>query len=397
MKFKIIYLYYVGIISTLLSQLPIFVENEITQQLQIFWFLPVSGLVYRAQMRLNNTLLSLFLALLLLSIFLFFVSNIISFSYLLSPHYTNIIKSLFILLISYNYAFFVDLKDFSKSLGWISFFAGIILSFGLYKHVFIGGFDLTSRVYAYTAKNSISQILISCLVLVFFLMPSSLNCCGFSTKGVKFLYAILLILVLFLLKSRATILGLIIFLFIIFKRRDVKPKILLTLVFFLILTVFIFNPQVRNVFFYSIILAGRDVNDMNDATSGRLDFFIDYPKLFMSHPLVGHGFVFSESFPLSVLLDYGLLGGVFVFYIALIPICLATKLWALVDDDFIASFISIVFIYSLNSIFEQQAPFGPGAKNVLLWVVLGFVLKNGKSAFRDVGIVKSGFISGREV
>jgi hypothetical protein len=73
-----------------------------------------------------------------------------------------------------------------------------------------------------------------------------------------------------------------------------------------------------------------------------------------------------------------------VFYIVSVPIWFAKKLWVFIDDDFTASFILIVLIYMFNSIFEQQAPFGPGAKNFLLWVVLGFVIKHSNSYLKEV-------------
>jgi hypothetical protein len=163
---------------------------------------------------------------------------------------------------------------------------------------------------------------------------------------------------------------------VIFYRREVRAKVVLIALFVVCLSVFIWSPQVRNVFFYSIIFAGRDVYDFNDATSGRLVFFMEYQKLFLNHPFFGHGYVFSESFPLSVLLDFGLVGGVFVFFIGYVPFYFCKKLWIDRDNNFFASFIVIVLTYGFNSIFEQQTPFGPGAKNFFLWLVLGFVLKH---------------------
>ncbi len=374
MKFRLIYLFYTSIVVSLLSQLPNFVDNKITQYFQVVWLLPILGLLYKVQFKLNDVIVKMLVAILVLVFFVSFMVALDSNLYLKSPHLFNLIKSIFILIISYNFSFYENLDKFSYKLGWISLFTGIILCLGVYIHSFAEGFDVTSRVYAYAAKNSISQIILTCVVFAFFLIPSSNSFFGVSISIMKLLFILLSLYMLFILKSRATIFGITFFILLILSRNDVKPKLVLSILILLFILILISFSQLRNILFLSVLFAGRNVDDLNDVTSGRVDLYNEFPTLFLQMPITGHGFIFNESFPLSVLLDYGIFGGILVFFIVYIPIFYGKKMWCLRNDNFVAAYISIVLIYMFNSLFEQQAPLGPGVKNFMLWASLGFIM-----------------------
>lgn len=374
LKFKIIHLYFLGIIATLLSQLPIFIENGTTQYFQIVWILPIMGLFYMKHFRLNKVIVSLLIVTILLSAFVILMSFFNTNLYFKSPHLINIFKSLFILVISFNYSFFVDIDTFTSKIGWISFLLGSIICFSVYIQVLKSNIAITDRTYAYAAKNSVSQIIISCLIIAFFFVSNQGNLGGMMLKSLKLIFIAFGIYVIFILKSRATILGLFFFMWLIIKRKDALPKLFLVFVISLFGFILFFFNDLRNLLFYNIIFAGRDMTDFNDASSGRIGFISDFPVLFFENMFLGHGFIFNECFPLSVLLDYGILGGILVFYFAIIPIVYMKKMWTLRNYNLPAVFISLVLIYYFNSLFEQQAPFGPGAKNFFLWVFLGFAM-----------------------
>ena len=170
LKFKIIHLYFLGIIATLLSQLPLFIENGTSQYFQIVWILPIMGLFYVKHFRLNKVIVSLLIVTILLTVFVVLMSFFNTNLYVKSPHLINIVKSLFILIISFNYSFFVDIDYFSNKMGWISFLLGSIICFSVYVQVLNSNIAITDRTYAYAAKNSVSQIIISCLIISFFLL-----------------------------------------------------------------------------------------------------------------------------------------------------------------------------------------------------------------------------------
>ena len=85
---------------------------------------------------------------------------------------------------------------------------------------------------------------------------------------------------------------------------------------------------------------------------------------------IGQGNVWVESFPLNTLLNYGILGSIPVFVIWLIPLnFLKRKNYR--DKKLYNSLSLIYVVYMINSIFEALAPFGPGVKCYMLWLICG--------------------------
>jgi hypothetical protein len=138
--------------------------------------------------------------------------------------------------------------------------------------------------------------------------------------------------------------------------------------------VFIFNENIRNILIDNILLGGRDLNDLNDVSSGRVEFLYEFPKLFSENIWFGKGYYFSESFPLSVLLEFGIIGGVLIFSFLIFPVFFFKKhLSSLYPLHLV--FLLLLTTYYFNGLFEEQAPLGPGSKNFLLWLIFGYLLR----------------------
>ena len=80
-------------------------------------------------------------------------------------------------------------------------------------------------------------------------------------------------------------------------------------------------------------------------------------------------------------LSYGYIVGIAVILVALSPILYA--LWQrFIPYRFYITFLALAFSYTINALFEGYAPFGPGAKSFILWLVFGCFLN---TRLRKVG------------
>lgn len=133
-----------------------------------------------------------------------------------------------------------------------------------------------------------------------------------------------------------------------------------------------YNPEMYSYIFDGIIAAGRDYTDLDDFSSGRVHGIEEGWPLFLKNMHFGVGNYYLDSMPIAMLIQYGIWGSLIVFaYLLFIGI----KLYNHKDDSRVelASFLLFV-VFMINSLFEAQAPFGPGVKCFILWMVMGFSL-----------------------
>lgn len=362
--------FFLCILCTLLSQVPYFSESNLALIFQLVWFLPLFLLAFSGNFSINKLVIYLFFLSFFLFVYALLMDGVSANSYLKISHVSNMLKSFFVVFVSYQISHFINFNEFANKLGWISLLGGLILSLTIYQFAFLGDFDIRSRMYAYGSKNSAAQIILTCLIFVIYLFRSK----KLMFKILKVIFILIALYLLLVLKSRGTLLGLIIvFLF------TLKQKVNLTLRRYVLILgvlglIFVFlNDEIKDILINGIILAGRDSSDLNDASSGRLDFFLSFPSLFYDNIIFGRGLYFSESFPLSVLLQLGLLGGSIVFLYTLSPMFFFKK-YMTIKNPLEICFLLLIITYYLNGLFEEQAPLGPGVKNFFLWVLFGFFI-----------------------
>jgi hypothetical protein len=364
--------YFLAVSATLISQIPQILAMGLSSYFQFFWLIPIFLIIFDSKFRLNNFLFLIFFILILISLGLFAFHFFGIRPYLDSPHYPNLLKSILILMISYNCSFYLKLNEFSNTLGIISLFFGSVLCLTVYFNSFADGYDIGSGVYAYSAKNSVSQIILTCLIFAVFLY-----------KKIKynyfyifiFLFVVLSIYMLFVLKSRATIFGFIIALiYVLIKSGRNKLKLsILTLVSFFVFYLFV-DVEFRTLIIRGIVLAGTDGSNLNNSTSGRLDLYADFIAIFSKNIFWGYGFFFIESFPLSLLLDFGIVWSILILFVVMSPFYYIKQFKIIENKELIFVFSLLLIIYFFNALFEQQAPIGPGAKNFFLWSLFGVLL-----------------------
>lgn len=149
-----------------------------------------------------------------------------------------------------------------------------------------------------------------------------------------------------------------------------KKKIIVIIGVILLLILLFISDNFNDIVLNNIIFAGRDINDLDNLSSGRISIIREFPILIKNNWLTGIGPFYFECFPLSAILQFGLFAGGILIYISLLPLITSIKrksndLWE------ILYFLSIG--YFINSLFEGLAPFGPGIKCYFLWLLFGIL------------------------
>lgn len=134
---------------------------------------------------------------------------------------------------------------------------------------YIAKSNITDIEYAYSAKNSSGQILLGGVLIGTILwMPNK-----YWLKLPYVAMILFTILVMFMLKSRATLVGFaFVVLYLIVKSKKKSLKVALVLSVSVLILVIVLNQTAYNVIVNSIIYGGRDGYDMDSVSSGRLTF-----------------------------------------------------------------------------------------------------------------------------
>ena len=370
---NIYYLFLVAIFLTNISQIPSFVSNPVFKLLS---YLPWLSMVFvvliynRKKINFGNG------HILYLTSSIFFVCLFITLIgldglgvSLLQP----ILISVFIYVIAFNSATYISNKKFSSICKSYAISACIVTFFTFFE-MLSNGFTWDSGVYAYNSKNSVSQIIVSAILILL------INRQKIKKRYILFddVLIVFIFITVVMLKSRASLLGIIVIIISIllskqFGKSTKRLCILLCVIFVLLL---LLNKDFYNFIIYDIAFAGRDVSSLDSISSGRISIMKDFPKLFLERPLFGYGRNYIECMQIDALYETGLVGGVLINFLALIPFIYVfrmkkTKFYN--DYNFILLIVSI--IYYINSFFEQLAPFGPGVKCYFLWLVLGLAMR----------------------
>ena len=288
--------------------------------------------------------------------------------YMASSLFVPINMSAFILTIGFLFGALVDEQIIKKiAIAYIA--SSIIVGGVLYVTVFRGIDWSGSSTYVYASKNSAAQFLLVGLILVatlFYVRHRIAS--GFLIIA----YAVLI----FMMKSRATIAALAIYLiyfifFIVVSKRERNFYLFLVVIFGLVV---VFNPDANHLIIQEIIFNNRGT-DMTTLSSGRDLHWKTFRQEFGKYLFWGTGGTYLESMPLAVLMSYGVIGGVPILLFALKPLIYAIKnMWDKRYRIYSLLVVSISLTMLVNSIFEEQAPFGPGVKCYFLWLLFGMYI-----------------------
>lgn len=221
--------FYFAVACSIVSQVLIALEIGNSDLLKLSWFIPfVFYLLSNAKLFFDRILIPYYIFVLIFVFYCLCCEAVTNVTYIGADTY-NICISIFILSVSYCYG--IHVQSFKRSFNNLSFFffvASLVYGISVYVKYLVGA-DMFSTVYAYGDKNSAAQIFLSACIILFTLFKPS----NFAQKIVAYSLIVILLYVMFVLKSRATLLG-----------------------FFFVLGYFTFvykNKKVRYVFFLSII------------------------------------------------------------------------------------------------------------------------------------------------
>ena len=158
-------------------------------------------------------------------------------------------------------------------------------------------------------------------------------------------------------------------------------KIAICIVAFGFIVMLVFNREFNNFIFNKVILANRNVTNLNDLTSGRVNIISNFPQLIKGNWLTGIGPMYYECFPLSAILQFGITGGVLCIIISLQPLWKSFVFRHTSDTWYLLYLIAIG--YSVNGLFEGLAPFGPGVKCYYMWLLFGFLMGQKTNLSKD--------------
>lgn len=278
---------------------------------------------------------------------------------------------MFVLFIGYNFGNIYKMEDF-KLIAYSFIISGLIVAMSVFLQMISNGFSWTSRVYAYASKNSVSQILVTVFILLAVFQQK-------QNKIFKLIFNFifgLLFIELCMLKSRASLLCIVfILIYLISSKKVVKSTKTFFLIMFLVFIVLImFYPNFKQFIIDNIIFAGRDSNSLSSISSGRTEMLESFFQLFKEYPFFGHGNFYFENMQLGALLEYGLIGGLVINIIAILPIIYAIKNYRLNSSINNQTLMLLAISYYVNGFFEQLSPFGPGVKCYFLWFLYGLSL-----------------------
>jgi len=357
-----------SVLLTIMSQHPHLLENGIGRLFFLVWALPLLRMLTMKRFLLDKVLLIPLAIYFLLLMFLLLAIAFLGDEYLHIPNFNNISMMLAIMLVGYYLAYNISENEFIILIFWSCLIGGIVLSYGIYASSFTSNYDIMSRSYAYLSKNSASHIVFSCFIFIL-LLPSSTKISFVKYPALLFMgYTIIL------MKSRATILAFVVLIVLIFlKSNDRKLKLYTMLILLVGIVAIIYFENLSSIFTEGVLLGGRDVNDIEDISSGRMSMISSFPVLIQNNLFFGRGYYFIESFPLSTIVQVGIIGSTIIFSLLFWVVgSVNTRFTA--SNPLDLSIIILFYSLMLNSLFEEQTPFGPGTKSFLFWLSFGFVL-----------------------
>ena len=240
--------------------------------------------------------------------------------------------------------------------------------------LYLRGIDLTSRLYEYRyGKNEISVLFAAALIVGFTVYaPKKLWQHLFRITAVGFM---LLDIIYLRCRSVFLCLAFAVLVLVLQSSRLKRPaRIILALGIVTAVLVLVIRQDWLDAFLNNIIYAGRDARNMDELSSGRGTQIQKGLETFAQHPLFGvarYGRTLDD-FYISVLANYGIAGWP-VMVMSVVPL-----VWGFLQlkqkTDLHLCFFILAGALVIVATLEELAPFGPGTRCYLLWLLWGLLL-----------------------
>lgn len=362
-----IILFILAVLGSLISQTPSLIEAQAMQWLKYLWILP-----FGFQLMLDNkALISIWVRRVFICLLLFIsycmTLQVFTDNPYLAVDVLNICMSMVIALVSYSFWRMFGSQKVMMVFCGIIVFAGFLLAYSVYKD-YLADTSILDFGYAFKNKNSMGQILL---------------CCGFialvnykpkfvAVKIAYYLAICFMFFVMIVMKARATMVcGLFILMYYVFKSGNRKLQISVIFLFIFLVSLILLYQDLFELIVTGILLANNDVNDINDVSSDRVVLVSEAIELLKENYILGIGDFYIDCMPVAMLLQFGIFGATFVFFLIILFGYYVTRLDY--NNDKLSRTAFLLFCaFLINSLFEAQPPFGPGAKCFLLWITIGF-------------------------
>lgn len=364
------------VFMTCISQMPYLVESALTHYITYpIWICLMLGAV------LKNPMLSLhkskgFWMLVLLFLAYLVITCIFTGSFFTSSIDKSVCMAAFIFMVGICCGRLIEFQTIEKICD--AFIWATLIVCGSVFIEYIAGSDLSGPEYLYGSKNSVSQILLTAWILIFFIkLPRQ------RKRVVKlFLFAALILLTWTMLglRSRATLFGfpIIVIWTVLNGKYNRKVRNTVVIMTVAITIFFVANENIWNSFMNNIIFAGRQAGNLDSISSGRANEWTNFFADFAQNGFLGNGYDKRESVFLSAFLQHGIVGGAVITAMVFYPFLWFRKNVQKGNLYYIPMTLTAL-VYIVNGVFEQQAPFGPGVKCFFLWFIMGVFSTLGKT------------------
>ena len=355
------------------TQLPFFVDLQLSSTLSIIIWICFTAyvLLKNGTLKVVNDFFPYLMIMLTYVAFLGIGELLSDNKYLNTAIMYPFVLSMFIFCLGTNVGNRLNEKDlFNMFLAYI--LSALVVGLNIYFEYLFGA-DINDRIYAYDSKNSISQILLTGIILsLFYMVPNFTKLKRLLSFGV----ALFLGVTVMLLKSRATIISVPVIMLFAFIFGSETDKNFRKKIIFLVLAIviyFLLNPQLFQTLVDAIVYGGRDSDSLDDISSGRWSEWVNFPKDLGEGWFFGNGRMKRESLILTAILEYGIPMGLVIIGVAFSPLKFAIKHLKSKNRVVVVLFY-VALCYFINSVFEQLAPFGPGVKCYFVWLLFGILL-----------------------
>ena len=389
-KGKTLFLAILCIVANL-SYYPVFVANGIGRRVNTaLWVLLGILILYDNKISFGGSLIRTYTIL-----FALFVINSAVVSYFTGEnafdnHFFQPAMTAFVIFFcAYTLGYEIDKEKLIK-ICKAYFYSMLIISILLF-FIYLRKTDLSTRYYEYRyGKNEISVLLMCALAI---------GCTVYDadTHMIKLMRVALIVFCvtdILYLRCRTVMVGIaILILVMVFSNKGIKPGLRMMITLFVIACTifFIFNTDRFDTFLDQFIYAGRDSSDINDLSSGRSDQISYGMSVFRANELFGVGALHDtlDCFYVSVLANCGIFGWP-LLVMAVVPFIWSIYNLKNADSVDLCFFVISASIFA-EMISEELAPFGPGTRCYLLWLMWGILARRKrieylqKSAYIDNG------------
>ena len=361
-------LYLVAVVLSILSQLPDLRQTQLGTAFKFTWLLPLGFILARSPRSLYSSRLKIVYA----AAFMFFtycgLMELLTDRSYIGSDFNNVLIALVVGSVSMAVWRQYGSQRFLNGLVMLVFATTAVVGFVIYRD-YLSGFSFARPHDIYTSKNSMAQILLNSLLLMFAFRPRNR-----WALLLPVVVALFLVAEIFMLKSRAVMVGLVImgvYLTVIYRNKYVMSGVVVAVIGIVVWT--LCNVDMSRYFFDNVLLANRDMYNMESLSSERSTKVGAILSQIPGNFLTGLGNFYLDCFPVAILGQYGLIGAAPVYVIVAMTGVVAWR-YSRERTPVTAVALMLYIALMINSIFEAQAPFGPGVKCFALWMFMGFAM-----------------------